>query len=142
MHVTYSPFRLRKRNKDLWTLHSQASKMVYSFCWFELPWLIAGPINPCKYFPVTCIINFKFRFFFFFKIHYCLNYAGFRWEGHIWYLNAKLIAQLECLSTIVCFIRVVNEDQDICCCLHISPFVSLDNWCCTVLWSIIVEVLY
>jgi len=39
-HMTHSPFRLRKRNKDFRTLHCQATKMVYSFQSF-LRWLLA-----------------------------------------------------------------------------------------------------
>ena len=52
--------------------------MVYSFCSFEASLPIACPINPCKYFPVACVISqiiFKFCLFFF-NIDACVNNAG------------------------------------------------------------------
>ena len=42
-----------------------------------------APSISCKFFPATCIIsqiNFKCRFF---SIHACVNFVGFRWNGHI-----------------------------------------------------------
>ena len=46
----------------------------------QLPLLISGPINPCKYFQLACVISFKFHFFS--NIHACVNFAGFslRWS--------------------------------------------------------------
>jgi len=46
-HMTPSPFRLQKRNKDFQILDSQANKMVNDL---NLPSLIAGPTNPCKFY--------------------------------------------------------------------------------------------
>jgi len=38
--------------------------------------LIAGPINPCKYFPAECVIS-QIILNFSFNLHVCASYAGF-----------------------------------------------------------------
>ena len=72
----HSPFRLRKRNKNFELSIARRVRWHIVFVDLKLPSLIAGPINPCKYFPVACVISQII--FVFFNIHACVNYAGFR----------------------------------------------------------------
>jgi len=98
MHVTHSPFRLQKQNKNFWILHSQANRMVYNFCWFKFSFADCWTHQSLKIFSCSmCNFTNNFLNFAFFQYACLCELWGFslRWT-HIYIIgicNTKIASR-------------------------------------------------